>query len=238
MRSLARSGGRCAALGLMLLGIGAAVPAHAGTLQVNPITVEITTDKKVASVRIKNEEKAPVTIRAYVLSWSQVDGEDRYEDSSSLILSPPVFTIAGGGTQLVRIGLRHPAAAGKAYRLIIEEVPQASPGGGVQVALRLNLPLFAMVAAGEQSDLSWSARRLGANWVIEATNGGAGWVRVDPVAAAKATGVRYEPTANLGVVLPKSTRRWVLGEQPPVSDTARFERIARTTGDDAQFAQK
>lgn len=238
MRSFTRSIGRCAALCLMLAGAGAAVPAQAGTLQVNPITVEISADKKVATVRVKNEEAAPVTIRAYVLEWSQVDGEDRYEDSSSLILSPPVFTVQGGGTQLVRIGLRKPSSAGKSYRLIIEEVPQASPGGGVQVALRLNLPLFAMLSAGQQSDLSWSARRVGADWVLDASNNGAGWVRVDAEAATKATGIRHDPSTNFGVVLPGSTRRWVLGAQPPVSDPAKFKLIVRSTDDDAQFAQR
>ena len=112
--------------GLLLLGSAfAAAPAAAGTLQVDPITVELSADRKVASVKIRNEEAAPVTIRAYVLTWTQEGGEDVYEESSSLILSPPVFTIKGGGTQLVRVGLRNPAAAGKAYRLIVEEVPEA-----------------------------------------------------------------------------------------------------------------
>jgi fimbrial chaperone protein len=225
--------------GLLLLGAAfAAAPAAAGTLQVDPITVELSSDRKIASVKIRNEEAAPVTIRAYVLNWTQENGEDVYEESSSLILSPPVFTIKGGGTQLVRVGLRNPAAAGKAYRLIVEEVPEANPGTGVKVALRLNLPLFAMMATGEQSDLSWSARKEGDGWTLEAVNRGKGWVRVDPDAASKTTGVAAGPGAFFGVVLPGNRKTWAIGPAPRLADPARFRLIAGKQGDDPQLASR
>ncbi|HEY0113983.1 MAG TPA: fimbria/pilus periplasmic chaperone [Allosphingosinicella sp.] len=218
--------------------IAGAAPAAAGTLQVDPISVEVTADRKVASLKIKNEEASPVVIRAYALTWNQVDGEDRYEESNALILSPPIFTIKGGATQVVRIGLRSPAAAGKAYRLIVEEVPQAAPDGGVRVALRLNLPLFAMLPQGRQTDIAWSARKDGSNWVLEAANGGQGWVRIDPEAAAKATGLAEDPSLHLGVVLPNSRRRWILKSAPRIADASRFQLIARNGDDEARLASR
>jgi fimbrial chaperone protein len=203
-------------------------PAVAGSLQVDPIRLEINAGRRTATLRVSNQEQAPVTIRAYALTWTQVDGEDRYEETSAVIVSPPIFTIPGGGTQLIRLGLRTPSADPHAYRVMVEEVPQASPGGGVQVALRLNLPLFAMIAAGETGELSWAASR-GADgrWTVEASNRGSGYVRIEQAAAEAATGIDFDPSANLGTVLPGSSRRWTIGAEPTVLDRSRFTSIQR-----------
>lgn len=208
----------------------ATAPATAGSLQIDPIKVEINADRKIASIRVKNEEDAPVTIRAYALTWDQVDGEDRYASTNAIILSPPVFTIPAKGTQLVRIGLRTPAAGGRAYRLMIEEVPQPKEGSGVQVALRLNIPLYAGVASGALGDLTWRAFQDGPKgWFVEAANKGSGYVRVEAEEAAAATGVRQ--VSGFGVVLPGSTRRWFVGQRVDLADPTKFQRISREAED-------
>ena len=222
----------------LLAALAAPAPALAGSLQVDPIRLEISTGRRTATVRVRNQEQVPVTIRAYPLEWNQVDGEDRYTESSAVIVSPPIFTIPAGGTQIIRVGLRNASADPRAFRLMVEEVPQASPGTGVQVALRLNLPLFAMMNAGAQSDLAWSARRGGdGRWTIEASNGGRNYVRVEPAAAEAATGVDLDSNFNLGVVLPGSSRRWVIGGQPTLADPVRFSSIQQAaSGAQTQLA--
>lgn len=207
-------------------------PAAAGTLQVDPIRLEIDGRRRTATLRVRNQEAVPVTIRAYALTWTQADGEDRYEETHAVVVSPPIFTIPGGATQLIRIGLRPPAAANPgAYRLMVEEVPQAAPGGGIQVALRLNIPLFAQIAPGSAADLSWSAvRGSDGSWTIEAANRGRGHVRIEPAAAEAATGIRFGTDSHLGTVLPGGMRRWTIGAQPVLADSVRFASIRRTAG--------
>jgi fimbrial chaperone protein len=211
--------------------LAAPAPALAGSLQVDPIRLEINAGRRTATLRVTNQERTPVAIRAYALTWSQVDGEDRYEETSAVIVSPPIFTIPGGGTQLIRIGLRNPSGDARAFRLMVEEVPQAAPGGGVQVALRLNLPLFVAMQPGAADELGWSASR-GADgrWTVEAANPGRNYVRVEPAAAKAATGVDFAADVNLGVVLPGSRRRWVVGSEPAVHDRARFSSIQQVAG--------
>jgi len=216
----------------------APAPALAGSLQIDPIRLEINAGRRTATVRVTNQEQVPVAIRAYALTWTQIDGEDRYEDTTAVIVSPPIFTIPAGATQLIRVGLRNPAGGARAFRLMIEEVPQASPGGGVQVALRLNLPLFVSIEPGSASELGWSASR-GADgrWTLEASNRGRNYVRVEPAAAMAATGVEFAPNFNLGVVLPGSRKRWVVGSEPAIADRARFTSIQQVAGRaDAQSA--
>ena len=118
----------------LLLTMFPAAPALAGTLQINPVLLEVDASRRTALVTLRNVESEPVTIRSYALAWNQEGGEDAYAETSALIVSPPIFTIPAGGTQLVRIGLRSPAAARQAYRLIIEEVPEARPAEGIRVA--------------------------------------------------------------------------------------------------------
>jgi len=217
-----------------------AAPVAAGSLQVDPVKVEITAERKIAAVKIKNEGSAAVTVRGYALGWEQVDGEDRYEEVSSIIVSPPVATIAAGGEQLMRVGIRPSASGVGSYRLIVEEVPDANPGAGIQVALRLSMPLFVYQKTGALADLSWSAvREADGSLSVEAKNRGSGYVRIEPAEAKAATGIDFAATGSLGTVLPNSSRRWVMQRQPTIIDRARFERIARTR-DNAQpkFASK
>lgn len=227
----------CAAL--TLTAAAGLTPAAAGTLQVNPVLVEVGTGHRTGSVTVTNEEDAPVTIRAYALDWHQDGGEDVYAESEAVIVSPPVFTIAPHATQIVRVGLRRPSAAPTPYRLIIEEVPEAAPpGSGIRVALRLNLPLYANLAPGRLTDLEWSAVHLAnGQWAIEARNKGAGWVRVEAPAAEAATGLRLEDGFSFGTVLPGATRRWLVGAAPHIGDRARFQQILRTADNGARAPQ-
>ena len=232
MRMIERLG-RAALTASMLIAAAAGLPApaSAGSLQVDPIRLEISSGRRTATVRVRNQEQVPVTIRAYPLDWQQQEGEDRYSETSAVIVSPPIFTIPAGGTQIVRVGLRSPSAEPRAYRLIVEEVPQASPGGGVQVALRLNLPLFSSLPAGEVSALSWAAwRGADGGFHVEATNPTANYVRVEPAAAEAATGIDFDAGQAFGVVLPGSSRRWTIAGEPVLIDRTRFAAIARETG--------
>ncbi len=219
-----------AVCGAALLAAAApAVPASAGTLQVNPGQHEINAGRRTATVTLRNQEAVPVTIRAYPLAWRQDGGDESYDETSAVIVSPPIFTIAPGATQLVRVGLRTPSAAPRAYRLIIEEVPDASPANGIRVALRLNLPLYSGLRAAEAAALRWAAwQEPDGSWTLEAANGGAGYVRVSHDAVQVATGLRLGDHVSFGTVLPGTARRWRVGAGLDVSDPARFRHIART----------
>ena len=213
-------------------------PALAGSLRVDPVKVEITAERKIGAIRVKNDADQPVTIRGYALSWTQRDGEDVHEEVSSIVVSPPVATIPPGGEQLVRVGLRSGAGAAGAYRLIVEEVPEAVPGA-VQVALRLRMPLFVMQKAGTLEDISWSAwRGADGKLVVEAANAGSGYVRIAAADATQLTGIKFENNGSLGTVLPNNSRRWVMLKEPVIADRTRFERIVRSQNASVQINSK
>jgi fimbrial chaperone protein len=200
-------------------------PARASSLQVDPVRVEISAKSKVASVRVKNGDGTSVTVRIHALIWTQENGVDVYRDVSTMIVSPPIVTIKAGATQLVRVGMRGSLTSGF-YRLMIEEVPQANPEGGIRVSLNLNLPLFVLQKPGPLTALSWSARQQAdMSWILEASNRGNSYVRIEPGDAARLTGLKLETNPPMGVVLPNSSRRWTIGKMPEVVDRTLFQRL-------------
>ena len=106
----ARAGGHsfgvAAALAVLTGQMAMADPAFAGSFQVNPVNIILPTDRQAASLTIKNSDAAPVSVKATAYAWTQQDGRGVYSETTNLIISPPIFTIPAGATQLVRTGLR------------------------------------------------------------------------------------------------------------------------------------
>ncbi len=204
-----------------------ASPALAGSLGIDPVQLSINDNRRTASIAVTNKGDRPVTARVYPLAWSQSEEGDHYAPTDALIASPPVITIPAGVTHIVRVGFRDPSRARGSYRIIVEEVPQ--PGGaGVQVALRLNLPLFARMDPGAASSLKWAANQLqDGRWVVEATNPAAHYVRLTPQDFTAGSGVRHDNTVRVGVILPHARRQWAVGVNPDVANETRWRQIAR-----------
>ena len=213
-------GGRIAAALTAAAGLlAAASPAAAGSFRVDPVNIVLAEDRGATELRLTNVEAAPVGVRVTALRWTQRDGVDVYEATNDVIASPPIFTVAGGATQLVRFGLRR-RIPGAAYRIHVEEIPQAATTGtGVRVALKLDLPMY--VASGNKAPaaLSWSVRRAADGTLLaESRNGGGVHAQVSAVEALDATGRKIGKSTIRGVVLPGSMRAWSLG--PAQADAA------------------
>lgn len=227
-------------LGLCLSG-ALCTPARAGSLRVDPIQITISDDRRAASLTITNEGAEAATLRIMPMVWSQRDGADVHEPTSELIVSPPIVTVQAGAKQTVRVGFRNQTTrVVGSYRLILEETPRSGIAG-VQVVLRLNLPLFARIAPGDASSLQWSStRNARGEWLVEAKNVGDRFVRLTSADVAAATGLAYDKTFRLGVVLPHSSRRWIVGTAPVASNPLRWREIVReeNEGERPALAQK
>jgi fimbrial chaperone protein len=151
--------------------------AHA--LTISPVLVELSPARRVASITLTNPDDRPISFQTQVLAWSQTDGVDRNEETSDLIVVPPIAEIAAGGSQIFRVTLRaKPSAQEQAFRLIFEDVTNAvapaEPSDQVSINIRVNhnLPVF-FAAQGKQHTES----RLGPCTLPIQTAGGC--VRID-----------------------------------------------------------
>lgn len=203
-------------------------PAFAGSFKVNPITLAIPPDRTTTSSSLTNNGTEPVSVRVLTYRWTQKDGTDVHQETTDLVVSPPIFTLAPGSTQLVRIGVTDRRAGG-AYRVVFEEIaPQRPAGTMVQVALRLDLPLHVEAANGAP-DLAWKAWRDDSGAIaVEAVNSGTRHQRVLAIGHRRENGAENLLTQEMGVVLPASSRRWLLGSGPRFQAGSALTLLVRT----------
>ena len=191
-------------------------PALAGTFSISPLRVELSASAQTGALTIRNQDAAPVVVQAETVLWQQSDGQDQLTPTRDVLVSPAVFTVPGNGSQLIRVALRVPADAQRelSYRVILTEVPQrASPDfTGLNVALRLSLPVFVAPVAVAKPLLEWSATR-GADGTISLTarNAGNAHDRILTFSAAPSTGSASAMTQDVAAyLLPGQARTWTL----------------------------
>ncbi len=190
--------------------------AGAGTFTISPLRVDFTGATGTAALTVRNEEATPVVVQAEGLAWSQDEGQDALQPTRDLLVSPAVFTLAPGGSQLVRIALRRGPDATRelSYRMVLQEVPQAASPEftGLQVALRLSIPVFVASLAPSAPDLDWSARTgTDGRTTLAVRNAGAANARIHRFALQAADGkTTLFEQPGLAYVLPGASRQWII----------------------------
>lgn len=204
--------------------LAAALPAAAGTFSIAPVRVELSGSESTAVLTVHNDDDAPLVVQATALDWTQPEGADAYAATRELLVTPPLFTLAAHGEQIVRVALRRPPDGAREldYRLLLAEVPPpATPEfTGLRIALRLNLPVFVKPATTASADLDWQALRQGDGTLeLRATNHGGAHLQVTDFELD----LGEAGTLHAGVsryVLPGATVSWTLRPTAPVADNA------------------
>jgi fimbrial chaperone protein len=211
-------------LGAALL--AAALPAHAASLQVSPVTLSFQPGQPALGLTLRNSGDAPLTGQVRVFSWTQDGKDDVLQPVQALVASPPMVVIPQQGEQLVRVVRtdRQPADHELSYRLLIDELPPpqaaANTGevsGGVNFRLRYSIPVFVPLpgTAGEPK-LAWVLRQHDGAWFLGAANKGASHAQLSAVKLLGAKGESFEVSAGLlGYALAGSGREWRLPERFP-----------------------
>ncbi|MEX3959915.1 molecular chaperone [Trinickia sp. EG282A] len=189
--------------------------SHAANFTVTPVRVELSPSQTSSALTVKNEmTDEPVVVELNTVAWSQKDGEDVYTPAPELLATPPIFTLAPGATQVIRIGLRHPSASDRetTYRLYLREVPPPPKPGfaGVQIALEMRLPIFVKPRVATAPALQWHVDRQGSGpLALSVTNEGTAHAQVaNLVLTAGDRPVATYP--GFAYVLPGQTRRLVM----------------------------
>jgi len=227
----------------LLLGTLAAVaawmltpaPVQAGTFSVSPLRVDLSSTVQTGALMIRNQRDTEVTVEAQGVLWAQVDGQDGLTPTRDVLVSPVVFTLPPNGSQLVRVALQRPTdvVSELSYRLILTEVPpQATPDfTGLNVALRLSLPIFVAPMSDAQPKIDWTARTAGDGTVeVIARNTGSAHTRVLSLSVApigNADAAIVEQVA--AYILPGQSRTWALNTKKDGTSGIDWRRL-RVTG--------
>ena len=197
-------------------------PATQG-LTVVPVTFEMAAGQMTAVLTMQNHTDRAADFQVRPFAWDQSGGADRLTPTDALVASPPLFRIAAGGDQVVRIVLRRPAQGQEAsYRILLDQVPPPATPGVVNFTVRISIPVFVEPPAREAARLRWSIQSDGGAYFLVAVNSGGRRDAVRDMALSSADGRAIAIESNLSpYVLPGATRRWrILAETFAPSQTA------------------
>jgi fimbrial chaperone protein len=133
----------------ILLGVGLLLTLLPWALAVtiSPIHLNLSVREPVISFKVTNNSAKAITYQINTLSWRQVDGKDTYNETSDLIVSPPIVSIEPNSTQTFRVGLLKESShiIEEAYRVVLEDITLYLPdnsNNGLRFIFNHNLPLF------------------------------------------------------------------------------------------------
>lgn len=184
----------------------------AGSLSVTPIRIELSSAQRSVALTVRNDGNQPTVVQAQLVAWSQADDDDRLEPTTDILASPPIFTIAPGASQILRVALRRAPdpAREQSYRILVTEVPgKPQPEfTGAQFALKISLPIFVDASGAKTSpQLEWSGVRTATGELaLTAVNTGAKHIQVHAIEVTRAGSDPDARFAGLWYILPGQRR--------------------------------
>lgn len=204
---------------LCVVTLVSAASVLAGSFTANPVRLTLAAGATSTALQLENTGDEPVLVQAELMAWSQQDGKDVLTPSQDLIVSPPIFRIAAGAAQTIRVGVLRPVAADRelTYRLYLQEVPEPrTPGDqGISVALRLGLPVFVLPPGRAAPQLTWRATPARDGLTLTLTNSGNAHVQPVSVKLARQDGTLVSEQQIAAYVLPGQSRSWPIRMAQP-----------------------
>lgn len=193
-------------------------PAQAADIGISPVAVHLDRVNDRATVSVANSGNEAVVMQVEAIAWKRVGNADHDAPTTDMVINPSVFTVQGGQTQLVRVGLRR-AAQGQSegtYRIVLREVPQAPrPGevrlsGQVRVLMALRVPVY-VAPSNVVREVRWqAAQQMDGSVVASLRNDGNVHERVGKLQVRSADGVALLGEEPAAVVFPGEERSFRL----------------------------
>lgn len=189
---------------LLLAQLG--LPSPAMAFQVRPVRLELGSRTPASQLVVHNPTARTLLLQAEAFDWSQDERQDRLEPTQALIINPPIFELPPGASQVVRVGLRKAVESGveRSHRIWLSQVPTPQDGDGVQMLLRVSLPVFVTGLATPPAQPSWQRQ----GDTLELHNTGGRYLQVRALQLRSDSG----ETASFGLcyALPGRQCRWPL----------------------------
>jgi fimbrial chaperone protein len=190
----------------------AAHSADAASLQVTPLLVEVAAPGATSTLTLRNQGTQSVNGQIRVFRWTQANGQDVLEPTDAVVASPPMASLAGRVDYSVRIvrTSRQPIAQEEAYRLLIDELPDASKrrSGTIAIVLRQSIPVFFTPQERGAPKLAWSVQHGGGKVTVTAKNTGDRRVRISRLQVGAGKNAVSFGKGLVGYALAGSTMSW------------------------------
>jgi len=153
-----------------------AIPDGVGAqgITISPVNVVMAPGQSAAALTIANQGDHELSFQIRAFAWQGGPaGEIQLAPTNELLVSPPLGTIAPGGTQIARLVVnRAPQDRELSYRILIDELAAPAQAGMVHIALRLSIPVFAEPMGIAAPHLQWRIVRQGTrSWLVALNDG-------------------------------------------------------------------
>src|ERR1044072_9167593 len=154
----------------------AAAPAGAGTLQVEPVLVDVAAPGAASTVTLRNEGTTPIDAQIRVYKWAVVNGKEQLTPTNDVVASPPSGTLTPKGQYVARIvrTSKQPVSGEESYRLLVDQLPDLSQqrNGSVNLMVRYSIPVFFGAVNKKSPTVAWSIATQGDKVTLTAHNSG------------------------------------------------------------------
>lgn len=219
-------------------------PSDAASLRVAPVIVDLRSPTAASTIRVWNDARQPINVQIRVFRWRQRNGEDTYEATNDVVVSPPIATLQPGGENIVRVVRvsKRPVQGEESYRLVVDELPDPSrrAAGNVALVVRHSIPVFFATNEAAGANPSWSVRQQRGGFVVTVQNNGTKRLKVSNLALSSGAGTMARREGLVGYVLGNSTASWFVpgsgklsGRSVTItadSEAGRFDATARLRG--------
>ena len=204
-----------AGIGALALISASAVAASASSLQVAPTTLDMTAPSSASVLNLRNEAKKPTTVQVRVFRWTQKNGVEKLEPTSTVVASPPVIKLAPNQDYVVRVMRvgKAPIAGEESYRVLVDEVPVKSDirPGNVKLVVRQSIPVFFRSPEATAPQVSWTVQHGKKGAMLVARNEGSSRMRLVNLQATQNGKSLTKRSGLVGYILGGSTMAFPLG---------------------------
>jgi fimbrial chaperone protein len=208
--------------------LSAAATAFGQALSVAPVNINLEPNQKSAILSLTNRSGSEMSIQIRAFAWNQSDNADQLTETNTVIVSPPLATLAPGSNQVIRLLLRHPAIGREdTYRILADQIPSAGKVGTVQMVLRLSIPIFAEPSDKTAPHLQLHLESDGEKSFLVCVNDGTRHDALREIELTTSDGrkLKTDPIAS-PYILAGVTRRWPIvaeGEPLKAASTLRLK---------------
>ena len=189
--------------------------AGAQALSVLPVNIFFAPGQRATSLTVTNQGKSETAIQIRAYAWNQKGDDDQLTATSTVVLSPPLATMAPGATQVVRLILRQmPQGREATYRILVDQIPPPAEPGVVHIVLRMSIPIFAQPAIRSFADVQFHLERDAGQIYLVGFNAGNLHESIRDIALTTSDGRKLKEVSNTSpYILSGATRRWHIAAQ-------------------------
>jgi fimbrial chaperone protein len=189
-------------------------------LSVLPVNILLQPGQRATTLTVTNQGNRETAIQVRAYAWSQPDGDDQLTTSDSVVVSPPLASIAPGATQVLRLILRLPPLGGDreaTYRILVDQIPPAAEPGIVHVVLRLSIPIFALPTTRALSIVRYHLELDAGQLYLVGINDGLRHEAIRDIVLSTSDGRNLKQGSSASpYILSGATRRWAISAQGPL----------------------